>query len=102
MTLRGPLRSLPVSPTRAPNRDACATPAGHAERVTTVTDEYRADDSVFFGGANAHEQVVHVQDQATGLKAIVAIYSTALGPALDPALGPALDGRSTRRTAGNL
>ena len=46
-----PLRSLPVSPTRAPNRDACATPAGHAERVTTVTDEPQAaDDAVFFGG----------------------------------------------------
>ena len=48
-----------------------------------MTDEFRADDvSAFFGGANAHEQVVHFQDQTTGLKAIVAIYSTALGPAL--------------------
>jgi valine dehydrogenase (NAD+) len=48
-----------------------------------VADHLRADDvSAFFGGANAHEQVVHFQDQTTGLKAIVAIYSTALGPAL--------------------
>jgi valine dehydrogenase (NAD+) len=29
-----------------------------------------------------HEQVVFCQDQATGLRAIIAIYSTALGPAL--------------------
>jgi valine dehydrogenase (NAD+) len=29
-----------------------------------------------------HEQVVFCQDRATGLKAIIAIYSTALGPAL--------------------
>jgi valine dehydrogenase (NAD+) len=40
------------------------------------------DDDILFGGANAHEQVVHFQDRATGLRAIVAIYSTALGPAL--------------------
>ncbi|GAA4714288.1 Glu/Leu/Phe/Val family dehydrogenase [Phytohabitans rumicis] len=30
----------------------------------------------------AHEQVVFCQDQKTGLKAIIGIYSTALGPAL--------------------
>ena len=47
-----------------------------------MTDELRADDDSAFFGANAHEQVVHFQDQTTGLKAIVAIYSTALGPAL--------------------
>jgi valine dehydrogenase (NAD+) len=29
-----------------------------------------------------HEQVVFCHDEATGLKAIIAIYSTALGPAL--------------------
>ncbi len=29
-----------------------------------------------------HEQVVYCQDRASGLKAIIAIYSTALGPAL--------------------
>jgi valine dehydrogenase (NAD+) len=32
--------------------------------------------------ARGHEQVVYCQDDATGLKAIIAIYSTALGPAL--------------------
>ena len=31
---------------------------------------------------NRHEQVVFCHDEATGLKAIIAIYSTALGPAL--------------------
>src|ERR1700712_800789 len=33
-------------------------------------------------GGPAHEQVVHCYDPATGLRAIVAIHSTALGPAL--------------------
>ena len=53
-----------------------------------MTDEHqthasaRSEGGIFFGGENAHEQVVHFQDQATGLRAIVAIYSTALGPAL--------------------
>jgi valine dehydrogenase (NAD+) len=32
--------------------------------------------------ATGHEQVVFCQDRATGLKAIISIYSTALGPAL--------------------
>ncbi|HET6502183.1 MAG TPA: Glu/Leu/Phe/Val dehydrogenase dimerization domain-containing protein [Amycolatopsis sp.] len=32
--------------------------------------------------AQGHEQVVFHRDEATGLKAIIAIYSTALGPAL--------------------
>ncbi len=32
--------------------------------------------------ASAHEQVVHCYDQATGLRAIVAIHSTRLGPSL--------------------
>jgi valine dehydrogenase (NAD+) len=31
---------------------------------------------------SAHEQVVFCHDEPTGLKAIVAVYSTALGPAL--------------------
>jgi valine dehydrogenase (NAD+) len=36
---------------------------------------------VFAAGAE-HEQVVYCNDPATGLRAIIAIYSTALGPAL--------------------
>lgn len=47
-----------------------------------MTDEFKAGDVAALFGATAHEQVVHFQDQATGLRAIVAIYSTALGPAL--------------------
>jgi valine dehydrogenase (NAD+) len=35
-----------------------------------------------FGDSLGHEQVVHCEDRASGLKAIIAIYSTALGPAL--------------------
>ena len=35
-----------------------------------------------FGCESGHEQVVFCQDPASGLKAIIAIYSTALGPAL--------------------
>jgi valine dehydrogenase (NAD+) len=35
-----------------------------------------------FDRASGHEQVVFCQDPASGLQAIVAIYSTALGPAL--------------------
>ncbi|NUR09093.1 MAG: Glu/Leu/Phe/Val dehydrogenase [Nocardioidaceae bacterium] len=35
-----------------------------------------------FGRASGHEQVVYCHDEPTGLKAIIAIYSTALGPAL--------------------
>jgi valine dehydrogenase (NAD+) len=35
-----------------------------------------------FASETGHEQVVYCQDTATGLRAIIAIYSTALGPAL--------------------
>ena len=35
-----------------------------------------------FDGGNEHEQVVFCQDRRTGLRAIIAIYSTALGPSL--------------------
>jgi valine dehydrogenase (NAD+) len=35
-----------------------------------------------FGRTSHHEQIVYCQDEATGLKAIIGIYSTALGPAL--------------------
>ena len=34
------------------------------------------------GESTGHEQVVFCQDPASGLRAIIAIYSTALGPAL--------------------
>ncbi|WP_435154873.1 Glu/Leu/Phe/Val family dehydrogenase [Amycolatopsis sacchari] len=35
-----------------------------------------------FGRESGHEQVVFCQDRASGLKAVIGIYSTALGPAL--------------------
>jgi valine dehydrogenase (NAD+) len=35
-----------------------------------------------FGRGTGHEQVVFCQDEATGLRAVIAIYSTALGPSL--------------------
>src|SRR5687767_5369148 len=35
-----------------------------------------------FTADTGHEQVVFCQDKETGLRAIIAIYSTALGPAL--------------------
>jgi valine dehydrogenase (NAD+) len=51
--------------------------------VTTVTD---VTDGVlhtlFQSEQGGHEQVVLCQDRATGLKAVIAIHSTALGPAL--------------------
>lgn len=38
--------------------------------------------TLFQTGQGGHEQVVLCQDQPTGLKAVIAIHSTALGPAL--------------------
>jgi valine dehydrogenase (NAD+) len=57
---------------------------GLRERVTIVTDsnsESPVPVGVFERGTG-HEQVVFCHDEPTGLKAIIAIYSTALGPAL--------------------
>jgi valine dehydrogenase (NAD+) len=52
-------------------------PAGKAgDSAGTVLEDVSA------GGQNGHEQVVFCQDRASGLRAIIAIYSTALGPAL--------------------
>jgi len=45
-------------------------------KVFTSPDEQAANDRA------GHEQVVFCQDAQTGLRAIIAIYSTALGPAL--------------------
>jgi valine dehydrogenase (NAD+) len=50
------------------------------EGVTTVTDTSMTPG--VFGRHTGHEQVVFCQDEPTGLRAIIAIYSTALGPAL--------------------
>ena len=37
---------------------------------------------MIFDGGGGHEQVVFCQDRRSGLRAIIAIYSTALGPSL--------------------
>jgi valine dehydrogenase (NAD+) len=51
--------------------------------VTTVTDVPESSVAKLFRSEQGgHEQVVLCQDRATGLKAVIAIHSTALGPAL--------------------
>ncbi|MGW5414192.1 Glu/Leu/Phe/Val dehydrogenase dimerization domain-containing protein [Actinomadura geliboluensis] len=52
---------------------ATATPTASAGLVFDRTDEL---------GSAAHEQVVFCRDKATGLRAIIAIHDTRLGPAL--------------------
>jgi len=54
--------------------------------VSPAVQQARLDGSVFDRadelGADAHEQVVFCQDRETGLRAIIAIHDTTLGPAL--------------------
>jgi valine dehydrogenase (NAD+) len=51
--------------------------------VTTVTDVTNGVlHTLFQSDQGGHEQVVLCQDRASGLKAVIAIHSTALGPAL--------------------
>ncbi|WP_203338216.1 Glu/Leu/Phe/Val family dehydrogenase [Nocardioides limicola] len=52
-----------------------APPAPHDTRAT-------AADPVDVLGSSAHEQVIFCRDEATGLRAIIAIHDTTLGPAL--------------------
>jgi valine dehydrogenase (NAD+) len=60
------------------------------EGVTTVTEPAASADPGseesgvpgVFAKHTGHEQVVYCSDEATGLRAIIGIYSTALGPAL--------------------
>lgn len=49
---------------------------------TTGTSTRTHTPGPVFGRSSGHEQVVFCQDQASGLKAVIAIYSTALGPSL--------------------
>jgi valine dehydrogenase (NAD+) len=52
-------------------------------RVTTVTNVFATPHTDNGSAAEAdHEQVVFCQDTPTGLRAIIGIYSTALGPGL--------------------
>ena len=51
--------------------------------VTTVTDvTHGVLHTLFHSDQGGHEQVVLCQDRASGLKAVIAIHNTALGPAL--------------------
>src|SRR5579862_4656 len=56
---------------------------GRMRRVATVTNVFATShrDNGSAGEAD-HEQVVFCQDSPTGLRAIIGIYSTTLGPAL--------------------
>lgn len=59
----------------------------HQDPTTPALPDHPADVAVgaefdVFAQADGHEQVVYSADPATGLRAIVAIHSTALGPAL--------------------
>ncbi len=57
--------------------------AGTTGRVTPVTHVFTAPhQGTGSTGRAGHEQVAFCQDTRSGLKAIIAIYSTALGPAL--------------------
>lgn len=65
------------------------THRGPDSGVTTVTTTSTTGTSArthtpgpVFGRSPGHEQVVFCQDEASGLKAVIAIYSTALGPSL--------------------
>ncbi|WP_375001800.1 Glu/Leu/Phe/Val dehydrogenase dimerization domain-containing protein [Aeromicrobium sp. CTD01-1L150] len=60
-------------------RPGPGTPASTASRPGPGTPAGASDESVF---GHHHEQVVFCQDEASGLKAIIGLYSTALGPGL--------------------
>jgi len=52
--------------------------------MTEINELERVDESSVFAGVSqlGHEQIVFCHDQATGLKAIIGIHNTVLGPAL--------------------
>ena len=81
------LSAWPAPPPRARRTSSARiTPAGPNGRVTTVTgnspDRPQGRLQGVFDQAAGHEQVVFCHDEPTGLRAIIAIHSTALGPAL--------------------
>jgi valine dehydrogenase (NAD+) len=70
-----------VEPT-AVEESRAAVESGPAPEVRPATGgDVAATPSVFDAGPE-HEQIVFCSDPASGLRAIIAIYSTALGPAL--------------------
>ena len=58
-----------------------AVPGGHTVSVDGASDA-GALRTLFRSDQGGHEQVVLCQDRASGLKAVIALHSTALGPAL--------------------
>jgi valine dehydrogenase (NAD+) len=54
----------------------------NAKGVTTVTNVFPPPAALDPSANHGHEQVAFCQDRQSGLRAIIAIYSTALGPAL--------------------
>jgi valine dehydrogenase (NAD+) len=60
---------------------ASSQDANRTGRVTAVTKVFTSPNRPV-NDQTGHEQVVFCQDAPTGLRAIIAIYSTALGPAL--------------------
>jgi valine dehydrogenase (NAD+) len=73
-----------TTPATLPSAHSPAPPprVDQRKRVTTVTAPASASRASVFERLAGHEQVVFCHDEATGLRAIVAIHSTALGPAL--------------------
>src|SRR5450755_2298095 len=66
-----------------PGAPAVTNVFGIAEKTGGAGDADVAHvQDVSASGLTGHEQVVFCQDAPTGLRAIIAIYSTALGPAL--------------------
>jgi valine dehydrogenase (NAD+) len=57
-------------------------PGGQPEASTPAHPRGAPTSALSSGGHGGHEQVVFCQDAQTGLRAIIAIYSTALGPSL--------------------
>src|SRR3954449_8652351 len=73
--------------TRTSHGQVRNTPRARHRKVTTVTDTSTEKGTSHqptgvFTRSAGHEQVVYCHDEPSGLKAIIAIYSTALGPAL--------------------
>ncbi len=83
---RGPGMGSNLKPTEPATRTGSSPDRRYFPGVTTVTDVTGAPADVlhtlFHSEQGGHEQVVLCQDRATGLKAVIAIHSTALGPAL--------------------
>ena len=78
------VRTTPADRATTPPTSRPPTPRARQGRVTTVTGTAQVPPHPegVFGRASGHEQVVFCHDEPTGLQAIIAIYSTALGPAL--------------------